>query len=176
MSMINCGCDLITSGVQYIEVSFNNTGTPRECVAINRSPSNNKICFPVFMLEGEALPATGSYTLFYADSHTETYTASIGYSSYYDITYCVPTGFALPSTGSPIEASATIVGDNQTNDVNVALAAGRAYFDTPSEPTGEGSVTVTINYDGENLTFESEHYETSRTQFIDDDTTIDFTS
>ncbi len=46
----------------------------------------------------------------------------------------------------------------------------------PYVPHGEGSVTLDIFDKGESLTFESEIYETSKTQFVDDDMTIDFRS
>ena len=47
------------------------------------------------------------------------------------------------------------------------------YFNTPSEPTGEGSAIINIPIDGENLTFESAYYGTTKTQFISSNTTID---
>ena len=155
MLSLSSGSSSITSGVQSITMNFNGVGANNSCVAINRAPGNDKICFPVFMVDGDYQPYTGTYILVYADLHTETYTASIGYSSAYDITYCAPSGFALPSSGSPIDIG-TYINDAQTNDLNVALAAGRAYFNTPQNAYmdvdvytsgADGNKLITIDWD-----------------------------
>lgn len=74
--------------------------------------------------------------------------------------------FAYPYSLFSAVANVSTTDVNKYSDVN-------NYFLNPPEPTGEGSATVEIDYDGENLTFESAHYESSVTQFIDDDATID---
>ena len=67
------------------------------------------------------------------------------------------------------------------NDVDAGLSLSIIQnmlyrLESPYIPHGEGSVTLEIFDRGESLTFESEIYETSKTQFVDDDVTIDFRS
>ena len=156
MVLMDCGCSNITSGVKVIEMYFDHVGNPPQAIAINRNAGNNRICFPVFMLDGDYTPYSGTYILKYADDHTETYTANVNYYSAYDITAVAPGGFLLPTVGTDIDIhTAPIVSDTPTNDINVALAAGRAYFDTPTTPymdvdvytTGaDGNKIVTFNW------------------------------